>query len=334
MDVSAYTLLQDRPPIGRLRERDIDLLLCSELHVVGPLRERFAALWGAEIDGFEGAWVSHDDEDGESDLIVTFKSGTATLVLLVENKVAAGFQPEQQDRYRARAERWQRMAPYPEVKTVLVAPADYFGRSGADRFDVRISYEDLIEALREETPHKPSDPRSRFLGQTLQAGIASHKERHQMIRDEAVSAMWQAIYDIASTETPLLNIPHPGARPKGAGFIRCPRAKGFSPGDSKRVQIVLKRNESQKGGNRSIQCHVDLEFGHMAHATLEQAVSGVLDDDMHVVQTGQSASIRIDAPPIDFLRCPDEQADGIRQWLGHAERLRQFFVRHRPLTPL
>ena len=71
MDLSAYALSQDRPPIGKLWERDIDLLLCSELHVAGPLRQRFADLWGTEIDGFEGAWVSHDDEDGELDLVIT-----------------------------------------------------------------------------------------------------------------------------------------------------------------------------------------------------------------------------------------------------------------------
>ena len=334
MDLSAYTLLQDRPPIGKLRERDIDLLLCSELHVAGPLRQRFADLWGAEIDGFEGAWVSHDDEDGESDLVVAFKSDTATLILLVENKVAAEFQPDQQRRYRARAERWQRMEPYPEVKTVLVAPADYFGRSGSDLFDLQISYEELIKALREETPRKPSDPRSLFLGRTLQEGIKSYEEGYKRVRDEAVSAMWHAIYEIASTETPLLNMPDPGARAKGGGFIRCPSAKGFSSGDSKRVRIVLKRIEARTRGNQSKRCHVDLEFSNMAQATLEQAVSGLLDSDMYVEQAGKSASVRIDSPPVDFELSPDDQVDHIRQWLGHAERLRQFFVIHRPLTVL
>ena len=334
MDLSAYTLLQGRPPIEKLRERDIDLLLCSELHVAGPLRQRFGDLWGAEIDGFEGAWVSHDDEDGESDLVVAFKSDTATLILLVENKVAAEFQPDQQRRYRARAERWQRMEPYPEVKTVLVAPEDYFGRSGSDLFDLRISYEELIKALREETPRKPSDPRSHFLGQTLHAGITSYKEGYKRVRDEAVSAMWHAIYEIASTETPFLNMPDPGARAKGGGFIRCPSAKGFSSGDSKRAVIVLKRVEARTRGDQSIHCHVDLEFRDMAQATLEEAVSDSLDSDMYVEKAGKSASIRIHAPPIDFALPPDEQADGIREWLGHAERLRQFFVDHRPLTLL
>ncbi len=90
------------------------------MHVTGPLRQLFAGLWDAEVDGFEGAWVSHDDEDGESDLVVAFKSDTTTLILLIENKVAAEFQPEQQRRYRARAERWQQTEPYPEVKTDLV----------------------------------------------------------------------------------------------------------------------------------------------------------------------------------------------------------------------
>ena len=329
MDSSAYTSLQDRPALGGLRERDIDLLLCSELHIAGPLRRLFAGLWNREIVGFEGAWVSHGDEDGESDLVVSFRSETSTLILLVENKVDAPFQPDQQRRYRARAERWQRTDPYPDVKTVLVAPADYFGRSGSDLFDAQVSYEAISDAL-----STSSDPRSLFLGRALLEGVAGYRRGYAAVPDEAVSRMWTALYEIASVETPLLNPARPTAKPKGAGFIAFPAAKGFSLGDSKRAQVKLKRVESPSNRDQPIRCYVDLEFKDMSRDRLEEVVSLLLDKDMVVVEAGKSASIRIDTAPIDFRRSPDLQIDEIRDWLGHAERLRQFFVKHRPLQRL
>ena len=88
------TELRRRKPTEWLRERDVDLLICSELHVDGgPLQRLFLGGWNGGVATFGGAWVSHRESDGETDIVVSFVSESEVLVLLVENKISAGFQP-------------------------------------------------------------------------------------------------------------------------------------------------------------------------------------------------------------------------------------------------
>jgi hypothetical protein len=75
MNISANLL--GRAPHGWLRERDIDLLLCAELHVTSGR--------------FSGAWVSEADADGESDLVLASDGDGGHLIALIQNKVAAAF---------------------------------------------------------------------------------------------------------------------------------------------------------------------------------------------------------------------------------------------------
>ena len=319
MSPDALEVLKQRPAIGWLRERDIDLLLCAELSVDGSLRRHFADLWHGNAVSFEGAWVSHHDVDGESDLVVAFDGPNGKLILLIENKVDAEFQPDQQDRYRMRAKRWEASGRDCEVRTVLLAPEDYLKQPGSEQFDRQISYERLVEALR-----GTKDPRSQFVGKALQDGIDHYREGYAPIPDDMVSNWWTTIYEIAAAEQPRLNLKKPGPKPKGAGFIRCPDALGFSSSDRERVELILKRR-------RIGECHVDLQFSHVSPSDLRDAVSTVLERDMRVVPTGKSANIRLAAPPVDFARSPHDQLENIREWLRHAERLRRFFEVHRPL---
>ena len=65
-------------------------------------------------------------------------------------KIAAPFQPEQGLRYAARGQRWSTAEGITRVVTVLIAPDGYMSRPGAEAFEVRIPYEELSAALREE----------------------------------------------------------------------------------------------------------------------------------------------------------------------------------------
>lgn len=319
MNLDALETLRQRPPIGWLRERDIDLLLCAELHVDGALRRHFRDVWEVEGVTFGGAWVSHHDVDGESDLVVAFDAREGELVLLVENKVDAIFQREQQERYQARAERWRASDNGREVRTVLLAPSDYFARSGSEAFDLQISYEELIGALR-----GAGDERSQFLGEALEQGVENYRRGYTPVPDHAVSEMWLAIYKVAAKERPLLRMPKPSEKPRDAGFIHCRRPEGFSSSDRQRAEIILKKR-------RIGESHIDLQFNGIPYADLADAVSDLLEEDMSVVRTGKSGSVRLTAPPVDFGRSPREQLANIREWLRQAERLRRFFLDYRPL---
>lgn len=155
--MSEIESLKNRSPLGWLRERDIDLLICGELHAPGPLRDRFASLWTGRNAQFFGAWVSHMDISGESDLVVEFKDGKSSLILLIENKVKSPFQPEQAERYTERAACWRKQKNT-EIITVLMCPREYALGADSDRFDEVIPYESLIETL-----ESTADGRSEFL---------------------------------------------------------------------------------------------------------------------------------------------------------------------------
>jgi hypothetical protein len=90
--------LEARSPFSWLRERDIDLLLCAELHACGGPKNLLASRLGYPDSEFSGAWVSHAEHDGESDLIAAFETKDGLVLALVENKIAAPFQPEQGQR--------------------------------------------------------------------------------------------------------------------------------------------------------------------------------------------------------------------------------------------
>ena len=303
----------------RLRERDIDLLICSELHGGGgPLHKLFMGAWNDGNGEFGGAWVSHWEDDGETDIVALFTSATGDLWLLIENKIDAEFQPDQPERYRARAERWKTlMSLEDEVETVLFAPDGYLENEGSEIFDRQVSYDEVVAALAES-----SDNRTLFLARTLQSGIRSHRQAYQPLHSDSTTELWNAIWEMANTKTPQLRMKKPGSKPADAGFIHLVAAVGVTTAETRgRARIVYKPRRSR----------ADLQFSGLPKSTLVNAVDGILNEDMEVALTERSAIIRIQVPAVDFSNAPERQEDAIRQGLEAAERLRQFFIENRLL---
>lgn len=156
--------------------------------------------WKGGVARFGEAWVSRSDSRGETDIVVLFASDSGSLVLLIENKIGAEFQPRQPERYRERAERWKESGGAGwDVETVLLAPGAYFGNEGSDIFDRQLSYEAVIEVL-----SNSSDQRTRFLADMLKYGIESHREGYVPVHDEVTTQVWKAFWETAKDETPRL----------------------------------------------------------------------------------------------------------------------------------
>src|ERR1035441_7338347 len=94
--------------VERKYERDIDILLAEEF-AVSPA---FASWFLGHTKNFAGTeanvwdvYVSKSDATGESDLVVVFDkaSGDSRFALLIEDKIDAPLQPEQERRYRLRS---------------------------------------------------------------------------------------------------------------------------------------------------------------------------------------------------------------------------------------
>lgn len=304
----------DRVPLGWLRERDIDLLVCAELHADRSLTRLIADRLALTDARFAGAWVSHSEIEGESDLVVCWETSAGRALALVENKIAAAFQPDQAARYRLRANRWATVDGVSQVSTMLIAPAAYMTRDMAGEFDVCLTYEDLHEVLRCE-----GDGRSIFLANALAAGVNRARNVYVANPDEQVSAAWAALWDQACKLTPPLQMARPSPKPGRSTWIYFRDAIGFGVSDRKRAVVVYKAERGQ----------ADLQFSSTLAQQLEARSADIMDDSMSVVQAAKSASIRISVQPIDFLKPFEEQLEAVGEGLQACERLRQFFIAHR-----
>ncbi len=138
-----------KPVIQKIsqNERDFDRLFIEEL----AFREGFFDAFARRI-GFKSRpikAIKHSvyenfggDAWGETDILVEFEDGAA---LLIENKLSADFQPDQAERYQARAE--HRAKGGAEVKTVLIAPLVYLNAAYKRYWDLTCSYAEIAECI-------------------------------------------------------------------------------------------------------------------------------------------------------------------------------------------
>lgn len=305
----ALQVLEGRSSLGWLRERDIDLLLCSELHAGETLNEHFAQLVASTPSHFFGAWVSHSEFDGESDLVVAFRDAKSKYkILLVENKIAAAFQTDQGRRYAERAVRWKRKEEVEQVTTVLMAPSGYADRAGSEEFERFISYEDICDLLR-----GASDARSGFLSKCLAQAVEDHKSGYVAVPHEGATRTWQKIQELSCTVAPKLAMKRSESRPSGSSFIYFRDALGMEK-YRKSINVVYKAERGQ----------VDLQFKDTSVAELAKLAGTLISDKWKIVKASKSASIRIGVPKIDFTNGMPNEADAI-EGLSACEKLRGFF---------
>jgi hypothetical protein len=309
---SPFEALLRRAPYSWLRERDIDLLVCSELHADGQLRRLFAERLGLPHETFAGSWVSHAETEGESDLIVKFDLNNRFTFAFVENKIAAMFQPDQGVRYLARANRWLVADRVARVATVLFAPAHYMSRSGAEDFEIAVSYEDAAAALRHDR-----DTRAHFLANALEAGVEALRSGYVVVPDTAVTDVWQYCWRTSLRVAPKLNFQEPGLKPGRSTWFYFREAEGFSRARGLAV-VVYKAERGQ----------ADLQFSGMSASELLSIMRSFMDETMKVVTAAKSASVRIQVRPIAFAQPPAEQEAAIIEGFGACERLRALFAEH------
>ncbi len=168
--------LKERQPYDWLRERDIELLLCSELYANVALQRKFADMWDRPGVVFEFARLSVTDNHGEADLMVVFQCNQQNLLLLLDNKIDTEFQHDHPESYQKRAEDWLKDESIFEAKTALLAPEQYMQVPGCDKFDVRLSYEEIISLVKSDT-----DPRAGFFVDSLRAAITKQQKGYSQI---------------------------------------------------------------------------------------------------------------------------------------------------------
>jgi len=299
--------MSPRIEIRGICEQDIDLFMLEECASNQPFLDWLLSQvpgWPKECRELLTGARSIDHADGESDLELTVM-GSAGHVgrLLVENKLAAGFQPHQLERYRGRAAMYVERGECAHAAVILLAPRCYAGRA-AGKVDAVVSYEDVEAWLATSEP----DPRIGYKLRLIRSALAKSRRGYNPESDGAVSEFWHRYWQQAEAEAPQLGLEQPGAKPAGAGFV------WFSPsGLPENLNICHKLTRG----------FVDLHFpewGGRAHA-LKVQLGPHLDADMSVARAGKSAAIRMRVPALNIGRPFEGQLDAVRKGLDAARRL-------------
>lgn len=173
-----------------IQEFWIDFLLEEEFRCDSAFASAFAAGSGLSIPNSYLIDVAHSvtDQHGEADLVVIF---TATAdpeqkqALLIENKITAGFQPKQAERYRARGSDGQNAGRWQGFRTVLVAPEKYIQPNHG--FDAAISLELLSDWVCRSEP-----ARRKFKIERLDRAIKKKNSSGVQIVDQSLTEFREA----------------------------------------------------------------------------------------------------------------------------------------------
>ncbi len=301
--------------VERKYERDIDLLLAEEFAVSPPFacwflgRTRFAGREANVVDVF----VSKSDGAGESDLVVVFEETDAgrRFALLIEDKIDALLQPDQEKRYRIRAAREVERGDYQAYEVLLCAPKGYAAaHPEAADFDGFVSYEDIAAHLLASD----TSARARYRSNFVATAAMRNANTWTRVSDDATNAFWDAAHAIATEDFPILER-KPIRLTKGSPWIEIhPRDM---PG--RKVYVLLK-------GDRGF---VDLTFTGSAVAPFADAVTGLVEPGMSVHATGKSSAIRIAVEGFTPLEPLEEGLPKVRRAFEACANLVTFYRAHR-----
>ena len=303
--------------IAGVSERDIDLMLLEEFLSSPSFGSWFvsnALNHDASIGECIGAKRSVTDSIGESDLEIDFQGPNGSINrLMIENKVTAGLQPHQAERYSKRGQARVAGRQITTFYTVIVAPSRYFGESETNKgFDYRLTYERILEWFR-ANPEIGS--RRNYKLALLQSAIDKGTLGYQPEIDQPTTEFWKGYWELSKNRANQLEMREPDKKPSGSGFVH------FRPPSLPRgVDVVHKLNHG---------C-VDLHFRGMGkHLNqVESAVQSFLEDGMTVTPAGKSAAIRLVVPVLRPGRPLSEQIELACNGIDAAERLRLWYLRN------
>lgn len=306
-----------------IAERDIDLLLLEEFVASPDFSSWFLSLIGQSTEAaLSEASRSVKTDTGESDLELTFEGKGGTVKLLIENKVDAVFQPNQPQRYAARADGHKEGGQYSAVVTVIMAPEAYFGdESETYGFDARVTYEDVLSWF--SAPERKC-ARTDYKLALLRISIERGGTGWQLVPNPKVGQFWQHYWRLATRLAPQLSMPAPKKEiPTWSHFVV------FRPA-ALPTNIKLKHKVGY--GN------VDLEFRGMGGqlAEMDRLYRAVLPANTQIEKAAKSAVIRARVEPVDMSRQGFASCEtAMRRGIEEAARLLDWYVEaHRSSKPM
>ena len=221
-------------------ERDIDLLLVEEFLSDVAFFDHFT--FGTSIpkplslDDLK-AFRSISAVNGETDVLIQYKSITGPVTLFIENKIDASFQPSQIERYITRKSEHPNNA-----YAILVAPNDYInGRNG---FDYSISYESLLPYF------ERLGKRGLVKIEMIEIAINKLRRGYQATND-ANNLRFQTFYWEIVSRFPELKMERPRIKPARSSWIllnhiKFPKIKIYHKVINGRIDIEIDKKLAEK----------------------------------------------------------------------------------------
>jgi len=284
-------------------ERDVDLLLMEEFHITPGFATWFAervALGPAAI--FDGAWHSLSDQDGETDLLLRVRIASERVAVLIENKIAASEQSEQDRRYHLRGLRSQEAGRFDRFVTCICAPQAYLdGLSAASAYEYQVSYEAIRDwfAVQE-------GPRAIWRHAIVKEAIDQGRRGYVMKIHAGKSDFHQGYWEY-------LQLHHP------ALLMRKPAKKG-----AKSDWVFFKTIDFPKGVtlvHKNDQACLDLQFERTLATDLAKLRQPEWPEGVRVLQRKKSAALSLRVPRCDVDLPVEGQTDKIEAALAAAYEL-------------
>jgi len=284
-------------------ERDIDLLLMEEFHVDPDFAAWFASLAGVGPDAIvEGAWHSLNDQDGETDLLLRVRVGKERVALLIENKIGAAPQDEQDLRYHLRGRRAQEAGRYERFVTAICAPQVYLdGVPSSSAYEHLIAYE-LISGWFGRQDNARARWRQSIMAEAIEQGRRGYTMKVHAGRTAFHMAYWMMIQE----QFPEFIMAKPGPKGPSSSWMRF-KGRDFPKG-------VTLNHKNDQG------C-MDLEFQGTTVADLTARRSAAWPEGIRIAQTGKSAVLRLAIPSCDMDRALADQAPIVHNAFAAARKL-------------
>lgn len=301
--------LEEIIPVESIQERDIDLLLLEEF----KSNPDFVKWFLNKTIGHEtefllvGAWHSLTQAGlGETDIALLVEIKRGKTLFLVENKITANLQPEQESRYRKRGELRLEKGECDEYYTVLTAPKQYIDLE-LD-FDFHLEYEAIGDWFLRQ---KELGERAKYKSELLKIAIERLRRGYQGIADENATDFWWKYYDYSN-----MHFPHLKMRKPKSGI---PKLSNFIP--FKPVISNLKKGDQIL--HKAFYGNVDIQLKGKAKEidTLKEVFQNRLPDGVKIIKAGKSACFRCKVPKLDFNIDFESQIPIIKQALEQVDML-------------
>jgi hypothetical protein len=281
--------------LDQVYERDLDPVLLSGLYCSDPFRNfvpRSVSNWTGS-HRLVRARVSEMTDAGETDvLMVVDLEGADRLAIMLEDKIGAGFQSVQADRYRQRGQEGIRDGQWDRFLACLCAPEDYITAARpSNEWDAYLALEAIIQWI-----ERSSGDDYAFIAAVCSQVIAKRSARVNEKSREA-TAFWEAYRQLANEVLPDVGITRlPALVGKASPWPR------FVHGEI--PSHFLLEHKPQQG-------RVDLTFDKYPQNELRSYLTKPLPFDIQLVKAGGSSALRIVVPRVDHLRSFGEQKNEV-----------------------